>query len=145
MTRSKRESVILALAKELTVVEDRGTKVYRNLDKPQKIPADGIIIVRDNEAAKEVDVLLNPLTYIFELNIQLEVIIQHPDASARTKRLDELLIRIEKIISKNRTLNGFAEWVELKQAEFQDEPIEGAATIRAAIVAVLVRFSTSYL
>ena len=145
MTKSKRESIVSALTKELTVVENKGTKVYRNLDKPQKVPIDGIIIIRDNEAAKEVEVLLNPLIYIFELNVQLEVIMQHPDASVRTKRLDELLIRIERIISKNRTLDGLAEWVETKPAEFQDEPIEGAATIRAAIVPVVVRFSTSYL
>ena len=145
MTRSKRESIVLALAKEITVLEDDDIRVYRNLDKPQKIPADGIIIIRDNDAAKEIDVLLNPVTYIFELIVQLEVMVQHQDANVRTKRLDELLLRIERVININRTINGLAEWVELKSAEFQDESIEGAATIRAAIVPVVVRFSENML
>jgi hypothetical protein len=54
-----------------------------------------------------------------------------------------LLFLLEKVIDGDRTLNGLAEYVEAKTAEFADESIEGAATVRSAVVPVLVRFSGS--
>ena len=47
------------------------------------------------------------------------------------------------VITANRTLDGLAEWVEARSPEFQIEPIEGAASIRAATVQVMLRFFTS--
>ncbi len=64
-----------------------------------------------------------------------------PDA--RSRKLDLLLFLLEKVIDGDRTLNGLAEYVEAKTAEFADESIEGAATVRSAVVPVLVRFSGS--
>jgi hypothetical protein len=140
-TISQRELIVQELVKTIAVLEDANTKVYRNLDKPLKVSTGGMIILRDNEAAKEVDTLLNPLSYTYELTIQLEVMVQHQDVGARSRVLDLLLSLLEGVIIGNCTLNGLAEYVEAKPAEFQDEPIEGAATIRVATVPVIVRYS----
>jgi hypothetical protein len=137
---SKREAIVQALIQAISVLEDADTKVYRNLDKPLTIPSGGMIILRDNEAAKEVDTLLNPLSYTYELTIQLEVMVQHQDADTRSRVLNFLLSMLEGVITGNPTLNGLAEWCELKPAEFHDEPIEGAATVRSAVVPVVVRY-----
>jgi hypothetical protein len=139
-TTSKREAIVQALVRAISVLENADTKVYRNLDKPLKIHTDGMIILRDNEAAKEIEVLLNPLSYTYELAVQLEVMVQHQDSNERSGMLDLLLSRLEVVINENCTLNGLAEHVEAKSAEFHDEPIEGAATIRIATVPVIVRF-----
>ena len=63
--------------------------------------------------------------------------------AARDALLDVLLVALSGVITGNRTLDGLAEWMEARSPEFQDEPIEGAASIRAATVQVMVRFFTS--
>ena len=68
---------------------------------------------------------------------------QNPDAATRDALLDVLLVALSGVIATNRTLDGLAEWVEARSPEFQDEPIEGAASIRAATVQVMVRYFTS--
>ncbi len=140
---TKRESLIIALFQKIETLASDEIKVYRNLDKPLKIPAGGIIILRDNEVAKEVDVLLNPLTYIYELSVQLEVMAQHHHSNMRAQLVDILLLQIERVIIQDRTLNGLVEYLEAKPPEFQEEPVDGAGTIRSAIVPVMVRFNSS--
>lgn len=139
---SKREQVLQALYTKLLGLQSSQVGVYRNMDKPQKVPDGGLIILRDGESG-EPDVMLSPLTYIYEHTATLEVMVQHPDEGKRSPMLDGLLISIGAIIGANRTLDGLAEWVEAQAPNFNDEPIEGAATIRAATAPVMIRFFTS--
>jgi hypothetical protein len=139
---SKREQILSALTTKIKILESANIKVYRNLDKPQKIPSGGIIILRDG-GGEEPEVLLSPLTYIYEHIVTLEVMVQNPDSAARDSALDDLLVNIGAIINANRTLNGLAEWVEARIPDFEEEPIDGAASVRTAIVQVMVRFNTT--
>lgn len=139
---SKREQVLDRLATKLKTLETASLKVYRNLDKPQKIPSGGIIILRDG-GGEEPEVLLSPLTYIYEHLVTAEIMVQNPDPTIRNSTIDALLVGIGSVINANRTLDGLAEWIEARSPEFQEEPIEGAASIRTATVLIMVRFFTS--
>ncbi len=139
---SKREQVISALFNKLKILETANLKIYRNLDKPQTIPTGGMMVLRDG-AGDEPEILLSPLTYIYEHLVGLEVLVQNADSTTRSSLLDNLLVSIGNIINANRTLDGLAEWVEAKAPDFNDDPIEGAATIRSANVQIMVRFFTS--
>ena len=139
---SKREQILSALTTKIKILESANIKIYRNLDKPQKIPSGGIIILRDG-SGEEPEVLLSPLTHIYEHIVTLEVMVQNPDSAARDSALDDLLVNIGAIINANRTLNGLAEWVEARTPDFEEEPIDGAASVRTAIVQVMVRFNTT--
>jgi len=139
---SKREQVISALFDKLKTLETANLKIYRNLDKAQQVPTDGMIVLRDG-AGDEPEILLSPLTYIYEHLLGLEVLVQNADSAARSNLLDTLLVNIGSIINANRTLDGLAEWVEVKSPDFNDDPIEGAATIRSATVQIMVRFFTT--
>jgi hypothetical protein len=139
---SKREQVINTLHNKLKILDSATVKVYRNLDKPQKIPSGGIIILRDG-ASDEPEVLLSPLTYIYEQLVTLEVMVQNPDSATRDSALDTLLANIGSVINAYRTLDGLAEWVEARSPEFEEEPIEGAASVRTATLQVMVRFYTT--
>ena len=139
---SKREQILQAFYNALKALETSNLKVYRNLDKPQKIERDGIIIIRDGET-QEPEVLLSPLTYIYEHYILLEVMVQNSDASIRDSALDNLLISVGNIINANPTLGGLAEWLEAKAPETTIEPIEGSSTIRTANVQVMARYYTN--
>ena len=139
---SKREQVLDRLFTKLKTLETANLKVYRNLDKPQKIPSGGIIILRDG-SSEEPEVLLSPLTYIYEHLVTAEIMVQNPDPAIRNGTIDALLANIGNVINTNRTLDGLAEWIEARSPELQDEPVEGAAGIRTATVQVMVRFFTS--
>jgi hypothetical protein len=139
---SKREQVISALFAKLKALETANLKVYRNLDKPQALPTGGMIVLRDG-AGDEPEILLSPLIYIYEHLLGLEVLVQNADSATRSSLLDNLLVSVGSIINANRTLDGLAEWVEAKAPDFNDDPIEGAATIRSATVQIMVRFFTS--
>lgn len=139
---SKREQVLDRLFTKLKTLETATLKVYRNLDKPKQVPTNGMMVMRDG-IAQDPEVLLSPLTYIYEHLVTVEVLVQNPDAATRDALLDVLLVALSGVITTNRTLDGLAEWVEARSPEFQDEPIEGAASIRAAFVQVMVRYFTS--
>ena len=139
---SKREQILDRLTTKVKTLESASVKVYRNLDKPQKIAAGGIIILRDG-GGEEPEILLSPLTYIYEHLVTAEIMVQNPDPALRDSTLDALLVSIGSVINANRTLDGLAEWVEARSPEFQEEPIEGAASIRVATVQVMVRFFTT--
>lgn len=139
---SKREQVMQALYAALVGLQSPTVRVYRNMDKPQKMADGGIIVLRDGESG-EPDVMLSPLTYIYEHIASLEAIVQHADADQRTAMLDSLLAAIGSVINANRTLDDTAEWTEARAPDFDEEPTEGAATVRIARVPVLIRFFTS--
>ena len=103
---STREQVLSAFYSKLKTLETATIKVYRNLDKPQKIEG-GLIIMRDG-ATDQPEVLLSPLTYIFEHLVPMEVMVQNPDSATRDSLLDALLVSIGGIISTSRTLDGIA-------------------------------------
>jgi hypothetical protein len=139
---SKREQVLNALYTAVKTLEGANLKVYRNLDKPQPIPSGGLIVLRDG-TGEDPEVLLSPLTYIYEHIVTMEVMVQNASSATRDTALDALLVSIGAIITANRTLGGLAEWVEARSPDFVDDPIEGAASVRLATVGVMVRFFTT--
>jgi len=140
---SVREQIIAAFFSDLKTLESSRIKVLRNPDKLMKVPADGaIIILRDGESG-DPEVLLSPLTYIYEQVATLEIMIDNAYAQSQQTSLDDLLMIIGNLIENNRNMNGLAEWVEAQAPEFLQEAVEGAPAIRAATVNVLMRFNTT--
>ena len=139
---SKREQILSTLYAKMKALETTRIKVYRNLDKPPTMPDTGIIVLRDG-SEEEPEVLLSPLTYIYEHLVTAEIMVQSPDPALRDSILDALLVSIGGVINANRTLDGLAEWIEARSPDFQEESIEGAASIRTATVLIMVRFFTT--
>ena len=140
---SIREQIIAAFFSELKTLESSRIKVLRNPDKLMKVSADGaIIVLRDGESG-DPEVLLSPLTYIYEQVATLEIMIDNAYAQSQQTSLDDLLMIIGNLIDNNRSMNGLAEWMEAQAPEFLQEAVEGAPAIRAAAVNVLMRFSTT--
>ena len=138
---SMREQVLNNLHQKLDTLATSQITICRNPDKPQKVEG-GLIIMRDG-SAEEPDVLLSPLTYIYQQLVNIEVIVQNVDSGARDSLLDSILVSIGGIINANRSLDGLAEWVEANAPAFIDEPIEGAASLKAAQFTIMIRFFTS--
>jgi len=139
---SKREQVLGKLLTQLKIIESATLKVYRNMDKPQVVPNGGLVMMRDGDSP-EPEVLLSPLTYIYEHYVTLEVLVQDAVPASRDSKMDTLLVNIGTVLIADRTLGGLAEWVEPSTPDIIEDPIEGAATVRSANVRVMIRYSTT--
>ena len=140
---SVREQILAAFFEELKTLETESIKVFRNLDKSQKVPDGGALIVLRDGQSNDPEVLLSPLTYIYEQQSTVEVIINTAFAEQQETSLDELLMIIGNLVEYDRTMGGLAEWAEPSAPDFQQEAIEGAPAIRMATVTILFRFATA--
>ena len=133
---SKRETILAALHGRLLTL---AAPVLRGDVLPERIPATGLIILRDGQPG-EPEVTLSPLTYFYEQRAELEVVIQA--GSERDALFDALTASIGAVISADRTLGGLCDWVEAEAPEPVDLPIEGAASLKAAVITVVLHYAS---
>ena len=106
---------------------------------PERIPASGLIILRDGKPG-EPEVTLSPLTYFYEHRAELEVVIQA--GTGRDVLFDALTASIGAALAVDRTLGGLCDWVEAEAPEPVDLPIEGAAALKAAVIIVVLHYAS---
>lgn len=133
---SIRETILVALHAQLQTL---AAPVLRGDVLPERIPATGLIILRDGKPG-EPEVTLSPLTYFFEHRAELEVVIQA--GTGRDALFDELVASIGAALAVDRTLGGLCDWVEAEAPEPVDLPIEGAATLKAAVITIVLHYAT---
>ena len=61
----------------------------------------------------------------------------------RDAAFDALCTSIGAAISADRTLGGLCDWVEAEAPRPVDLPVEGTATLKAAIITVILHYSTT--
>ena len=133
---SKRELVLAALHARLQTL---AAPVLRGDVLPERIPATGLIILRDGKPG-EPEVTLSPLTYFYEHRAELEVLIQA--GTGRNALFDTLTADIGAALATDRTLGGLCDWVEAEAPEPFDLPVEGAAALKAAVITVVLHYAT---
>ena len=133
---SKRETILAALHTRLQTL---AAPVLRGEVLPERIPASGLIILRDGKPG-EPEVTLSPLTYFYEHRAELEVVIQA--GSGRDVLFDALTASIGGVLAADRTLGGLCDWVEAEAPEPIDLPIEGAAALKAAVIIVVLHYAS---
>jgi hypothetical protein len=133
---SKRETILAALQARLQALT---APVLRGEVLPERIPAAGLIILRDGKPG-EPEVTLSPLTYFYEHRAELEVVIQA--GTGRDAQFDALTASIGAVLALDRTLGGLCDWVEAEAPEPVDLPIEGAAALKAAVITVVLHYAT---
>ncbi len=133
---SKRETILAALHERLQTL---AAPVLRGEVLPERIPATGLIILRDGKPG-EPEVTLSPLTYFYEHRAELEVVIQA--GAGRDALFDSLTVAIGSVLATDRTLGGLCDWVEAEAPEPVDLPIEGAASLKAAVIIVVLHYAS---
>jgi hypothetical protein len=133
---SARETILTALHARLQIL---ATPVLRGDVLPERIPATGLIILRDGKPG-EPEVTLSPLTYFYEHRAELEVVIQA--GSRRDALFDALTAEVGAALAADRTLDGLCDWVEAEAPEPVDLPIEGATALKAAVITIVLHYAT---
>lgn len=136
---SRREEVLQALLARLRTIPSAAVK--REEPLPEKVPAAGLVILRDGDPG-EPEVLLSPLAYLWRHRAEIEVIVQQAPDEA-TAALDDLLGRLDAALAADRTLGGMVDWLDWSGPRLHDLALDGAAGLKGAMVTVTLHYETS--
>ena len=132
---STREATLAALHARLLTVP---ATTLRGEVLPERVPAAGLLILRDGEPG-EPEVTLSPLRYHYQHRAEIEAVVQGADRDAD---FDRLTASIGAALAADRTLGGLCDWVEAEAPQPVDLPVDGAATLKAAVIPVVLHYST---
>ena len=133
---TSRETILAALYARLLVLP---ATALRGDVLPERVPAGGLLILRDGEPG-EPEVTLSPLTYHYQHRSEIEAVVQGTDRDAA---FDMLAASIGAALAADRTLDGLCDWVEAEAPQPVDLPVEGAASLKAAVIQVVLHYSTA--
>ena len=131
-----RETILTALYARLSALP---ASALRGEVLPERIPAAGLLILRDGEPG-EPEVTLSPLRYHYEHRAETEVVVQ---GTTRDSTFDTLCASIGTALAADRTLGGLCDWIEAEAPRPVDLPVEGAASLKAAVIPVVLHYSTA--
>jgi hypothetical protein len=135
-----RETILQALLGALQTVP--AATILRGAILPERIPEGGLLILRDGDPGTP-EVTLSPLQYHYEHRAEIEVIVQGKTPAARDAAFDEMLSELATSIKAGRTLGGLCDWVEAQAQQPVDLPVEGAEALKAAIVPIILTYTTA--
>lgn len=136
---TRREQVLSSLFTLLQGIGG-GTIVLRNEVLPERIPAAGLLILRDGTPG-EAEVTLSPLRYHWQHRAEVEVFIR--GSSGLELAFDALAEGIGQVIAADRTLGGLCDWIETDAPEPADLAVEGAPSIRAAVLILNLHYTSN--
>ena len=131
-----RESILTALHTRLSALP---ATALRGDVLPERVPSAGLLILRDGEPG-DPEVTLSPLRYHYQHRAEIEAVVQ---GSSRDATFDTLCASIGAAIAADRTLGGLCDWTEAEAPRPVDLPVEGAASLKAAVIPVILHYSTA--
>jgi hypothetical protein len=131
-----RETILTVLHARLSALP---ASALRCVVMPERVPAAGLLILRDGDPG-EPDVTLSPVTYHYQHRAEIEAVVQGPD---RDGAFDTLCASIGAVLAVDRTLGGLCDWVEAEAPQPVDLPVEGATSLKAAVIPVVLHYSTA--
>lgn len=136
---SVREQILCALLARLETVP--AATVKREAPLPETVPAGGLIILRDGDPG-DPEVVLSPVTYLWEHQTEIEVILQRGQDDDSVA-LDVLLMAVGTALAADRSLGGLVEWLDWGAPKTSGLAIDGAAALRGAMVPVTIHYGSS--
>jgi hypothetical protein len=134
-----REQILCTLLARLETIPAATAK--REAPLPETVPAGGLIILRDGDPG-DPEVVLSPVSYLWEHQTEIEVIIQR-GAADDSAALDALLMAVGGALAADRSLGGLAEWLEWGAPKTSGLAIDGAPALRGATVPVTIHYCSS--
>jgi AcrR family transcriptional regulator len=134
MMPTTRETILQALH---ALLQSQAAPVLRGEVLPERVPAAGLLILRDGDPG-EPSVTLSPLRYHYQHAAEVEAVVQGPDRDAA---FDTICAGIGAALAADRTLGGLCDWVEAEAPRPVDLPVEGAASLKAAVIPVVLHYS----
>jgi hypothetical protein len=141
MPASKTEQVLVGLRAALGTVP--GAVVQRNSVLPEKIPDDGLIILRDGDPGEPEQALGGFGSTYYQHAVEIEVCVEEGDAATRDAAFGALLQQIGAALEADPTLGGLAFGLTYGRPEPAIEAIAGAPAIKTATLIVTIDYETN--
>lgn len=135
MPASKTEQILEAIRIALETVP--GAKVERNAVLPEKIPAGGLIVLRDGDPGEPDTALGGFGNVYYDHAIEVEVYVEESDAA-----YDDLLGKIGTELDADPTLGGLAFGITYGRPQIDVEAFAGAPSIKSGTITVTVEYET---
>jgi hypothetical protein len=140
MPASKAEQVLEALKTLLETVPD--AVVERNSVLPEKVPAGGLIILRDGDPGEPEQALGGFGKAYYQHAVEIEVYVEEGDAATRDAAFDAFLRQIGAALEADPTLGGLLFGLTYGRPEPSIEPIAGAPAIKTATLTATVDYES---
>jgi hypothetical protein len=135
---TKHEAITLALVAALS---PHAARVMREQELPEYCPDEGLINVVPQDAEEE-DQRLGTGVREFARVYELEVVVQDADETARAVALDAALAAAAGLLH-GQLLGGLIDYLRLEAPqETEDVPMDGAASLKGAVLPVTVFYET---
>jgi hypothetical protein len=140
MPASKAEQVLEGLKASLETVA--GATVQRNSVLPEKIPAGGLIILRDGDPGEPEQALGGFGSTYYQHAVEIEVYVEEGDAAARDAAFDALLQQVGTTLEADPTLGGLVFGLTYGRPETSIEAVSGAPAIKSATLTVTIDYES---
>jgi hypothetical protein len=140
MPASKAEQVLEAIKALLETVP--GAVVERNSVPTEKIPAGGLIILRDGDPGEPEQALGGFANAYYQHAVEIEVYVEEGDAGVRDTAFDDLLQQIGVVLDADPTLGGVGFGLTYGRPETSIEAVAGAAAIKNATLTVTIEYES---
>ena len=137
---SKIEQILTALTERLRKLSK--VKVERNTAAPEKIPAGGLIVLRDGDPGEPEQMLGGVGSVYYSHAVEIEVYVETGEATARDAAFDALVVAIGEILDADPTLGGLAFGMTTARPEIDTEAVAGAPAIKTGTIEVIVEYET---
>ena len=137
---SRREAVLSTLLDRLEA--GLSAPVRRNEALPERVPAEGLVILRDGDPG-EPDVTLNPRSEFYRHRAELELLVTQPLAGGAEAMLDAIVAQVATALAPDPSFGGLAENLVLGAPDVGTLVIEAAAPILTARLVITVEYLAS--
>ncbi len=131
-----RETILAALH---ALLQTQSAPVLRGEVLPERVPPAGLLILRDGDPG-EPAATLSQLRYHYQHRAEIEAVVQ---GANRDATFDMLTASIGSALAADRTLGGLCDWVEAEAPRPVDLPVEGAASLKAAVIPVVLHYAAA--
>jgi len=133
---SARETAIQAV---IAALEALAVPVRRGGDVPDVIPPEGLIWVTEGDA--QVDVVMSPLTYLVDQQMQIAAAVDGRDEHDRDARADALVTSITTALVTLRADTEDLDWIEINPVSMDYMEATGSGAV--ATIPVTLSFTSA--
>lgn len=137
---SRSEQILEKLKSLLTTHCD--ARVERNTVLPEKIPAEGLIVIYDGDPGEPERVLGGFASSYYQHDIEIVLYVEHGDAAVRDQKFDTLLGQIGAVLEAHSDLDGMVAGLTYSRPETGIEPVLGGPAIKTAILIVQAEYES---
>jgi|TARA_B100000315_G_scaffold136111_1_gene125402 hypothetical protein len=117
-------------------------KIERNTAVPERIPAGGLIVLRDGNPGEPDTALGGFGGAYYSHDVEIELYVEEGDAALRDAAFDPLMQAVGAALESDPTLGGLAFGMTYGRPEIDTEGVTGAPAIKHGTITVTVEYET---